>query len=209
MALCGKRRAKTFAMFTLCHGASRATWTDGRHWHLPCIAWTLLRKFVWWISWSRPTRTCPQDWYLKSCKLFERNLDKYRIYLENLESPEKLRPNFWSLVERSVGCSGSDTDLFLQGLVRLDTMLFWESVSILPLCSQHFLLLSTTFTKSCKRYLRLVGGQTVCGDLGGHFVGFLFDRANNVGDSFTGGNALQRRITQSFLLNFLQLVFES
>eukprot|EP00434_Breviolum_minutum_P004949 symbB.v1.2.004365.t1/scaffold240.1/size264318/21 len=57
-------------------------------------------------------------------------------------------------------------------------------------------------------YLRLVGGQTVCGDLGGHFVGFLFDRANNVGDSFTGGNALQRRITQSFLLNFLQLVCE-
>ena len=94
MALCGKRRAKTFAMFTLCHGASRATWTDGRHWHLPCIAWTLLQKFVWWISWSRPTRTCPQDWYLKSCKIFERNLDKYRIYLGNLESPEKLRPNF-------------------------------------------------------------------------------------------------------------------
>ncbi|CAK9100646.1 2-diacylglycerol-3-beta-D-glucosyltransferase) [Durusdinium trenchii] len=57
-------------------------------------------------------------------------------------------------------------------------------------------------------YLRLVGGHTVCGDLGGHFVGFLFDRANNVGDSFTEGNALQRRITQSFLLNFLQLVCE-
>lgn len=57
-------------------------------------------------------------------------------------------------------------------------------------------------------YLRLVGGQTACGELGGHFVGFLFDRANNVGDSFTGGNALQRRITQSFLLNFLQLVCE-
>ncbi|CAJ1342382.1 unnamed protein product, partial [Effrenium voratum] len=57
-------------------------------------------------------------------------------------------------------------------------------------------------------YLRLVGGETVCGNLGGHFVGFLFDRANNVHDSFTGGNALQRRLTQSFLLNFLQLVCE-
>ena len=56
------------------------------------------------------------------------------------------------------------------------------------------------------RYLRLVGGETVCGNLGGLFVGFLFDRANNVHDSFTGGNALQRRITQSFLLNFMQLV---
>ena len=46
----------------------------------------------------------------------------------------------------------------------------------------------------------------MCGNLGGLFVGFLFDRANNVHDSFTGGNALQRRITQSFLLNFMQLV---
>ena len=59
---------------------------------------------------------------------------------------------------------------------------------------------------TCGRYLRLVGGETVCGNLGGLFVGFLFDRANNVHDSFTGGNALQRRITQSFLLNFMQLV---
>lgn len=58
-------------------------------------------------------------------------------------------------------------------------------------------------------YLRLVGGETVCGNLGGLFVGFLFDRANNVHDSFTGGNALQRRITQSFLLNFMQLVCEA
>mmetsp|Transcript_65792 Transcript_65792/g.154887 ORF Transcript_65792/g.154887 Transcript_65792/m.154887 type:complete len:586 (+) Transcript_65792:107-1864(+) len=57
-------------------------------------------------------------------------------------------------------------------------------------------------------YLRLVGGETFCGNLGGMFVGFLFDRANNVHDSFTGGNALQRRITQSFLMNFMQLVCE-
>ncbi|CAE7327364.1 ugtP [Symbiodinium pilosum] len=58
-------------------------------------------------------------------------------------------------------------------------------------------------------YLRLVGGETVCGNLGGLFVGFLFDRANNVHDSFTGGSALQRRITQSFLLNFMQLLCET
>jgi len=96
---------------------------------------------------------------------------------------------------------GSDIDLFLQRLVRLTFSDFkgwllwfvWDRLAMKP----------------CQRYLRLVGGQTACGELGGHFVGFLFDRANNVGDSFTGGNALQRRITQSFLLNFLQLVLES
>ncbi len=94
-----KRRAEPFAMFTLCHGASRASHTDGRHWHLPCIAWTLLWKFVWWISWSHPTRTRPQDWHLKSC-IFERNpknnklIDKYRIYSEKPSESAKLRPNF-------------------------------------------------------------------------------------------------------------------
>lgn len=55
-------------------------------------------------------------------------------------------------------------------------------------------------------YLRLVGGETFCGQLGAHCVGFLFDRANTVQNSFTGGGTLQRRITQSFLLNFLHLV---
>mmetsp|Transcript_22413 Transcript_22413/g.40413 ORF Transcript_22413/g.40413 Transcript_22413/m.40413 type:complete len:591 (-) Transcript_22413:48-1820(-) len=55
-------------------------------------------------------------------------------------------------------------------------------------------------------YLRLVGGHTLFGELGTHCVGFLFDRANSVQNSFSGGNALQRRLTQSFLLNFLHLV---
>eukprot|EP00931_Biecheleriopsis_adriatica_P075309 TRINITY_DN49212_c0_g1_i1.p1 TRINITY_DN49212_c0_g1~~TRINITY_DN49212_c0_g1_i1.p1 ORF type:complete len:635 (+),score=89.41 TRINITY_DN49212_c0_g1_i1:220-1905(+) len=57
-------------------------------------------------------------------------------------------------------------------------------------------------------YLRLVGGQTVCGDMGGHCVGFFFDRANSVQNSFTGGTPMQRRITQAFLLNFLSLVYD-
>eukprot|EP00933_Yihiella_yeosuensis_P016178 TRINITY_DN13918_c1_g2_i2.p1 TRINITY_DN13918_c1_g2~~TRINITY_DN13918_c1_g2_i2.p1 ORF type:complete len:622 (+),score=102.44 TRINITY_DN13918_c1_g2_i2:262-2127(+) len=55
-------------------------------------------------------------------------------------------------------------------------------------------------------YLRLVGGETFFGSLGGLCVGFFFDRANKVQDSFTGGGTLQRRITQSLTLNFLQLV---
>ena len=163
MAPRGKCRAETFAMFTLCHCATRAT-TDGRHWHLPCIAWTLLWKFVWWISWSRPTRTCPQDWHRKSCKIFERNKDKYRIYLENLESPTPAK----LLIFGWKKC----------GLLRIEHWFISTRIGAPAhhafLRVQHFLLLSTTFTKSCQRYLRLVGGQTVCGDLGGHFVGFLF-----------------------------------
>mmetsp|Transcript_34097 Transcript_34097/g.54865 ORF Transcript_34097/g.54865 Transcript_34097/m.54865 type:complete len:623 (-) Transcript_34097:297-2165(-) len=55
-------------------------------------------------------------------------------------------------------------------------------------------------------YLRLVGGETFCGQIGTLCVGFFFDRANSVHNSFTGGGTVQRRITQSFLLNFLQLV---
>lgn len=56
-------------------------------------------------------------------------------------------------------------------------------------------------------YLRLVGGESIFGDLGGHCVSFFFDRANSVQDEFTGGGFLTRRITQSFLLNFLHLLY--
>eukprot|EP00930_Biecheleria_cincta_P021221 TRINITY_DN15785_c0_g1_i1.p1 TRINITY_DN15785_c0_g1~~TRINITY_DN15785_c0_g1_i1.p1 ORF type:complete len:596 (-),score=83.37 TRINITY_DN15785_c0_g1_i1:15-1802(-) len=55
-------------------------------------------------------------------------------------------------------------------------------------------------------YLRLVGGEAFCGSLGTYCVGCMFDRANSVQDAFTGGSAFQRRIFQSLLNNFLQLV---
>lgn len=57
-------------------------------------------------------------------------------------------------------------------------------------------------------YLRMVGGETMMGSLGGHCMGFFFDRTNNVTDPFTGGSAMQRRLTQVLLLNFLQAVLD-
>eukprot|EP00928_Gymnodinium_smaydae_P053461 TRINITY_DN37441_c0_g1_i1.p1 TRINITY_DN37441_c0_g1~~TRINITY_DN37441_c0_g1_i1.p1 ORF type:complete len:677 (+),score=137.82 TRINITY_DN37441_c0_g1_i1:180-2033(+) len=56
-------------------------------------------------------------------------------------------------------------------------------------------------------YLRLVGGETLFGSMGGHCVGFFFDRANSVEDDFTGGGFLTRRITQTFMLHFLELIY--
>ena len=61
----------------------------------------------------------------------------------------------------AISISGSHLDLFLQRLARLSY-------------SQIAFLYLGCLGLTCGRYLRLVGGETVCGNLGGLFVGFLF-----------------------------------